>query len=168
MPRDIAAEIAALREMTVPELRAKYLEVFGEEPRSKHRVHLFHRVAWRIQALEEGGLSERAKERAQELACEADLRVVPPRGAFGSTPPPPAGKGPQPSPAPIRDWRLPMPGSCLRKEYRGQILVVQVLERGFEFNGRPFRSLSGVAKTITGTHLNGYSFFGLARGKRNQ
>ena len=65
--------------MTMGELRGKYLEVFGEETRSYHKAFLRKRIAWRLQALAEGGLSERARRRAGELANDADLRLRAPR-----------------------------------------------------------------------------------------
>lgn len=77
----IGQQIAGLERMTVGQLQAKYAEVFGEPARSGNRQWLFRRVAWRIQAMAEGDLSERARERARELARDADLRVRPPTGA---------------------------------------------------------------------------------------
>ncbi len=70
-------EIDELRGMTVGQLREKHLGVFGEESRSNHKQFLFRRIAWRIQALAEGGLSERARRRALEIANDADLRIQP-------------------------------------------------------------------------------------------
>lgn len=61
--------------MTVGQLRQEHIEVFGEESRSNHKQLLFRRIAWRIQALAEGGLSERARRRAMEIANDADLRI---------------------------------------------------------------------------------------------
>lgn len=78
----VQKEIEALRHMTVSQLRRKHAEVFGEETRSHHKQHLFRRIAWRIQALAEGGLSERARRRALEIANDADLRVRAPKTAF--------------------------------------------------------------------------------------
>ena len=69
--------------MTVGQLRQKYLEVFGEESRSNHKQFLFRRIAWRIQAMAEGGLSERARRRALEIANDADLRIRAPKTRFG-------------------------------------------------------------------------------------
>ena len=77
---DIDREIRALKKLTTRELQAKYAEVFGEGTSSNHRVWLIKRIAWRLQALAEGDLSERARQRAAELACDADLRLNPPRG----------------------------------------------------------------------------------------
>lgn len=69
----IQAQIEALRRMTVRELRGRYHEVFGEESRSNHKQFLFRRIAWRLQADAEGGLSERARQRAMEIANDGDL-----------------------------------------------------------------------------------------------
>ena len=59
------------------------------------------------------------------------------------------------------DKRLPMPGTILVRQYAGQTLQVQVLERGFEYDGQNYKSLTAVTKRITGRHWNGYHFFGL-------
>src|SRR5688572_31223637 len=78
--------IAALGRMTVTQLRQKYLEVFGEPSRSGNRDFLFKRVAWRVQSLAEGGLSERARRRAEELARDADIRTTIPRSPTTTAP----------------------------------------------------------------------------------
>jgi len=65
--------------MTVPELREQYREVFGEETRSRHEEFLWMQVAWRIQANEQGDLSERARNRTAGLANDAEVRLLPPR-----------------------------------------------------------------------------------------
>ncbi len=75
----IRKEIEALRHLTTARLKEKYREVFGEESRSSHKQFLFRRVAWRIQANAWGGLSERAKRRALEIANDADLRIRAPK-----------------------------------------------------------------------------------------
>jgi hypothetical protein len=76
-------EIDELSRMTVAQLRQRYIEAFGEESQSNHKQFLFRRIAWRIQALAEGGLSERAHRRALEIANDADLRIRAPRTKFG-------------------------------------------------------------------------------------
>jgi hypothetical protein len=78
MPLNLAQEIAALQRMTPKELRDQYALVFDEATNANNRVWLVRRIAWRLQALAEGDLSERAKARAAELAREADLRLIPP------------------------------------------------------------------------------------------
>src|SRR3954467_2564281 len=75
----IEQTVAALRRMTPAQLRAKYLEVFGEPTRSGNKEFLFKRLAWRIQSLAEGTLSDRARRRAEELARDADVRTTLPR-----------------------------------------------------------------------------------------
>jgi hypothetical protein len=75
----VDAQLEALETMTVTQLRARYAEVFGEQTTSGNRQWLYRRVAWRIQALAYGGLSERARQRAAELARDADVRVTAPR-----------------------------------------------------------------------------------------
>src|SRR5262252_8603944 len=77
----IRQQLEELKRMTVRQLRQKHVEVFGEESRSNHKQFLFRRIAWRIQALAEGGLSERARRRAMELANDADLRIRAPKCA---------------------------------------------------------------------------------------
>ena len=82
MDTAILTEIESLRRATLAALREKYRGVFQEETRSRHREHRFRRIAWRLQALAEGDLSERARGRAYEIARDADLRAVAPRDFF--------------------------------------------------------------------------------------
>ena len=72
-------EIQGLSRLTVGQLREKYLDVFGEETRARHKVYLRKRIAWRLQALAEGDLSKHVRRRAEELAADADLRLRAPR-----------------------------------------------------------------------------------------
>src|SRR5690606_36159725 len=76
----IEKDLAALKDMSPKQLRQQYAELYGDPSRSGNRQWLIRRCAWRIQALAEGGLSERAERRAKELARDQDLRVIPPRG----------------------------------------------------------------------------------------
>src|SRR5580698_7730401 len=78
----VLMEVESLRRAIHAGLRTKYQEVFREETRSRHREHLFRRIAWRLQALAEGDLSERARGRAHQIAQDADLRKVAPQGFF--------------------------------------------------------------------------------------
>jgi hypothetical protein len=64
------------------------------------------------------------------------------------------------------DARLPMPGSLIVRKYKDQTLVVKVLDDGFEYEGRRFKSLSAIAGEVTGTRWNGFAFFGLDREAR--
>ena len=80
MDNAVLMEIEKLRRASLASLREKFREVFQEEARTRHREHLFRRIAWRLQALAEGDLTERARARANEIAQDADLRKVAPRG----------------------------------------------------------------------------------------
>lgn len=162
-PINIAAEVKALKRMTVKNLHARYAEVFGEASRSFSREHLIKRIAWRIQALREGDLSERARQRARELANDADIRIRAPAESIS-----PEDNRPTvilPFHVPI-DERLPMPGTLLTREYKGTRILVRVLSNGFDFEGDVYRSLSAIAKKITGAHWNGFHFFGLPKPRK--
>src|SRR5215467_1099528 len=80
-------DLSALQRMTTSDLRRRYAEVFGDQPSTWNRVWMLKRIAWRLQALAEGGLSERARRRAEELANDADLRLNPPAPAKQTTTP---------------------------------------------------------------------------------
>lgn len=160
---NVAQEVAALRQMTTGELVRKYTEVFGEECRSRHKRYLFRRIAWRLQANAEGGLSERARQRAAELANDAEVRVTPPREkrtafVYDST----AVTNPTTD---GRDSRLPPPGHWIERTYKGRTICVLVVADGFEYEGQRYKSLSAIAKVVTGSHVNGFQFFRLWRNK---
>ncbi len=159
MQLNIAKEVAALRRLTTKQLRDKYGELFQEPTLANNRAWLVKRLAWRLQALAEGGLSERARQRAAELVNEADLRLLPPKES------PVAEAADQTCTRTLRnqaDDRLPPPGSILTRVYKGETLQVHVRADGFEFEGQFYGSLSAVAKAITGAHCNGFLFFRLS------
>lgn len=81
MALNIRREVSAMQRMTVKQLRERYKDVFGEACRSNHKQWLVKRIAWRLQANDEGDLSERALRRAAELANDADLRMKAPVGS---------------------------------------------------------------------------------------
>jgi hypothetical protein len=152
---NIVNEVATLERLTVGQLRQRFAELFGEATQASNRAWLVKRIAWRMQALAEGDLSERARRRAAELARDADLRLNPPQRKTTATT---ATSEPVCLAAPV-DPRLPPPGTILARPYKGQLVQVQVLTDGFAYAGRVFPSLSAVAKAITGSHTNGYHFF---------
>jgi hypothetical protein len=156
MLENLAAEIAALPRLRVSELRLRFAEVCGEPTPSHNKVWLVKRIAWRLQAKAEGDLSERACRRAEELIADTDLRL--------SAPPADADTAKDEKLATLRipvDDRLPRPGTVLTRRYKGRTLQVEVLEHGFAFEGKTYRSLSAVAKAVTGAHCSGHFFFGL-------
>jgi len=150
---NIVNEVAALRRLSVAQLRQRFAELFGEASNASNRTWLTKRIVWRMQALAEGDLSERARQRAAQLARDADLRLNAPQKKANSTTTQPVSIA-----API-DQRLPPPGTILTRPYKGQLVQVQVLTDGFAYAGRIYPSLSAVAKTITGSHTNGFHFF---------
>lgn len=153
-------ELAALDNMSVGQLRERYQEVFGEIARTRNKQFLRKRVAWRIQAIAEGDLSERAKARAAEIANDADLRIRAPRRIATTLEPERTVTATIQS---ERDPRLPLPGTVLKRKYKGQILRTMVLASGFEYNGEVYESLSALATHITGTRWNGFQFWGINR-----
>jgi hypothetical protein len=153
MQLNIVNEVAALQGLTIGQLRQRFAELFGEATLASNRSWLIKRIAWRLQALAEGDLSERARRRAAELARDADLRLNPPRSQTTTVAPEPVILT-----APV-DPRLPPPGTILTRPYKGQQLHVQVLTEGFAYAGHVYASLSAVAKAITGSHTNGFHFF---------
>ena len=159
MPPHVATEIAALPRLRVSELRAKFAAVFGDETPSHNKVWLVKRIAWRLQALAEGDLSERARQRAAELIAGADLRLSAPRAGAARLDTVPAQTPTLRMPT---DDRL-RPGTILTRRYKGRTLQVEIREHGFAFDGQVYRSLSAVAKTVTGSHCSGHFFFGLAK-----
>jgi Protein of unknown function (DUF2924) len=161
MQQNLEKEVARFRQMAVTELRARYAELFGEPTGVTNKGWLCKRLAWRLQARAEGDLSERARRRASELACDADLRLLPPRQ--------PHAQSLEPSKALAvmmaqdrPDPRLPPPGTMLVRKYRSESLQVKILPEGFEYQGESYPSLSAVAKAITGSHCNGFLFFRLS------
>ena len=159
MDTAVLREMESLRRASIADLRKKYQEVFQEETRCTHREHLFRRIAWRLQALAEGDLSERARGRAHQIAQDSDLRINAPRDFFTG-----GGERVQTTGDQNRrqqDRRLPLPGALLTREWKGRTIVVEVLAKGFRYENRSYSSLSAIATALTGTRWNGLAFFGL-------
>jgi DUF2924 family protein len=154
---DVYGQIAELGRMQIAELRERYQKVFGQQTTTAHKQHLVRRIAWRLQALAEGDLSERAYRRALKIADDQDLRVNVPARVTQSARTAARRKPIQP------DLRRPRPGSVLTRVFRGQTIEVKVLEDGFHYQGQRYGSLSAVARAATGTRWNGVVFFGLGK-----
>lgn len=162
MEKSMLREIHRLREMTVGELRLEWERLYGEPTRSRNRDYLWRRLAWRVQELAHGGLSDRAKQRIEELAPDDFIRARTPAVA--------AEEGPQvvpeAQPRTRRDPRLPAPGTVIVREYRGRELRLLVLDDGFELDGVRYGSLSEAARAATGSHWNGKLFWGIVQRKQ--
>lgn len=187
MPLNVQRELVRLRRLGPTELREIYADLYGEPTRSGNKDYLVKRIVWRLQAREQGTLPERARRYALEIADDADLNLRPrnprnprnprkgprPRkdGNADTIPSPPLrltdtqSSVPEPLRLPKRhhDPRLPLPGGTIVREYKGRTHEVTVLENGFEYDGEHYRSLTAVAKQITGTHWNGFGFFNLSQ-----
>ena len=159
MKHELKRQLARLRTLGLSELREAHLDAFGEPTRSGNKDFLAKRIAWRLQSLAEGGLSERARQRAAELARDADLRVTVPRApAFTD-----ASATSKHQTAFTGGDGMPPPGSVLTRTYQGKDIVVTVLPKGFEYDGVVYRSLTAIARAVTGSHWNGRLFFGLGK-----
>lgn len=169
--RSVSEDLKALDRMNLKELQAKFLLLYGVETHSKNPTFLRKKLAWKIQELREGGLSEDAKARLEALMPKGPLRKQA-NGRLGTAPPVSVEPPPvvetaiqmalQPAARAVpRDPRLPEVGSTIRRVVSGEAHEVKVLEQGFTYRGETFRSLSAIAKAITGTAWNGYLFFGL-------
>jgi hypothetical protein len=163
MDPNVIGRIEALQRLNIPALRKRYQALFGEESKSSNKQFLFRRLCWRLQANEEGDLSERARRRAAEIADDRDLRVRAP-GEFRAR----SDSGPSvvDRTGPPVDRRLPGPGTLLTRRLGDRQIVVKVLKDGFEYESRRYGSLSAIAREVTGTRWNGLLFFGLAE-RRN-
>ena len=156
MHTELDQRIDQLRHMTTAQLQLKYRELFGQPSHSNHKNYLFRRVAWRMQALAEGGLSERARQHAREIVTDADLRLCAPKQRIETQPAVRVANASR-----QLDPRVPPPGTQLIKRYKDKTLAVTVLEDGYQYGERVYKSLSAIARQVTGTQWNGYLFFGL-------
>jgi hypothetical protein len=137
----VLAQIAALKTKSTPELRDMWRELFGKEPPALARRYLEDRLAYQLQVLRYGGVSNRARRKLDALVDQLEPRA-----------------------ARRRDPGRPIAGTQLRRQWQGSECVVTVREHDFEYNGRSYRSLSAVARAITNTRWNGWLFFGLKSG----
>ena len=149
--KTIVETIAELRALPMPDLVARYTEVCGRAPRVKNRAVLWKRIAHTLQTRALGGLSKLAKAKLEALMAE--IRI--PAAEGGATLRVPARR---PS-----DDQNPMPGSVLVRTWKGRELLVKVLDTGFEYEGVSYKSLTAVARAITGAAWNGRLFFGLTK-----
>ncbi len=159
MKLNINREVACMKAMPTAELKERFEDVCGRPPRSHNREWMIKKIAWRLQADVEGDLPERVRLRALGMADDADLRVRPSRD-FGKK----VATADEQTSLPNledRDPRLPPPGETITKTYKRQTLTVLVRQNDFEFNGDVYKSLTAIANAVTGSHVNGFAFFGL-------
>ena len=143
----VVAQLAALRRMSVVELKQRWETLFGTPAPNNSRSYLEVRLGNRIQELMLGGLSRDTRRVLDLLVKELEGKNT--RKAI------------------MTDPRKPIPGTRLLREWDGAEHSVTVLRDGFDWQGRKFKSLSAVARAITGTQWNGYRFFGLREAGRD-
>jgi hypothetical protein len=141
MPDPVLTQLAALKGATAPALKAKWRALFDTEPPPYNRRFLESRLAYRIQELAYGGLKKETVERLRILAKQYD-------GKPGNR-------------SKSRSDPLPIAGTRLVREWQGAQYSVTIQTDDFEFQGRPYKSLSAIAREITGVRWNGWVFFGL-------
>jgi hypothetical protein len=154
--------IERLAQMRPQELQRLRKEMFGSDLPSSNSEQLRRRIAYRLQEEREGGLPASARQHALAIAGQVSSRMRVRVKATG------ADSIPHSTVAALvsdHDPRLPMPGSVIVKEHRGRTIIVHALDEGFEYDGRRFSSLSAIAREVTGTHWNGFAFFGMAKGR---
>jgi hypothetical protein len=142
-PADVLGRLAALKSAPAADLQAQWRELFGKEAPPHNRAFLQSRLAYRIQELAYGGLKPETLRRLEALGEQLD--------------------GGNPTKRRIRAEERPVPGTKLVRNYRGIEHTVTVRRDGYEWQGRPYQSLSAIARAITGTRWNGRMFFGLDR-----
>jgi hypothetical protein len=140
-PAELSQKLAALNDLTAPQLRAEWRRLYRGQPPRLSRDLLVRSIAYRIQELAHGGLSKATRRKLLALT-----KVLQSNGSI------------EPDDGPnLR------PGARLVREWRGRTHTVQVTEDGFEYDGKPYSSLSKIAHVITGAHWSGPRFFGLNR-----
>lgn len=157
MDKCINNQIEGLKDMPLLELQEKYKKMFNaKETPCDNKVFLLRRIAYRLQEIKYGSLSKTTKNKIAELIAKYDpinnkaLRptVISAGKEFNSLPL-------------LRDKRLPIPGTAITKKYKGKFIQVKVLEKGFEYDNKYYKSLSSIAFKITQSRWNGYNFFNL-------
>jgi hypothetical protein len=141
MTASVVARVAALKTTTTPNLKAMWRQLFETEPPPYNRRFLESRLAYRIQELVYGGLKAETVKRLKAIAEDLD------------------GGDPARRRRPAKD--RPIAGTRLIREWQGIEHCVTVRDDGYEYQGRPYQSLSALARIITGTRWNGWVFFGL-------
>ena len=148
MSNSVLKQIADLKNLKHEELRRLYITLHGVEPPVYNRNFIMKRLAYRLQEIAFGGLSKVAHDKMDAVLKRHDYdeNGMPAAGASRSS----------------RKKDAPVIGSKLVREWNGRRYEVTALRDGFEYDGRKYRSLSAIAKAITGTHWNGRAFFGVA------
>lgn len=147
MSESMLRQIAELQMLSTEQLWERWRALLGTEPPHYQREFLIRRLAYRIQEIVHGGLSNTSRQLIAEIVGEQNSTRSTHTRQSTRTP------------------SRPLPGTRLIREWNGQRYEVTVTAAGFEFAGKPYHSLSAIATAITGTHWNGRRFFGLPSSK---
>lgn len=142
----IMRQIRELQDKSFAELKQLWQDYYQDEPPPYRRGFMARALAYRIQELTYGGLSGNAEKRLTQLIAEAKGSKIKRR---------------------LAPAKIPVAGTRLVREWRGERHEIVVLSNGFEYAGRRWNSLTAIARQITGTHWNGPVFFGLRREQEN-
>lgn len=137
----VVRQIAELKSLSITDLKAKWQVMFGTPAPLYNRRFIASRLAYRIQELAYGGLKPETIKRLEELGEELDGGRADVRKRSANL--------------------LPITGTRLLREWHGVEHTVTVTDTGFDYLGQPYTSLSAIARRITGTRWNGWTFFGL-------
>lgn len=150
------SDIMTLKKASLSEIQAQYKELFASDAPCANKPYLIKKIAYRLQEMTCGCLSDEAKTQIIELIEKYDPinnKALRPQVVS-------AGKSVVSIPF-MRDKRLPIPGTIIHKKYKGRDIHVKVLDKGFEYKDKYYRSLTAIAFELTGAHWNGFSFFSL-------
>lgn len=148
-PQSVLNQINQLYNLSIKELKAKYLEFWPEDAPASNKAHLIRQIAYKLQEDAFGTLPEAAKTKLETL--KTDLNPIQK-----------LGQNPSPQPRKAKPGKhIPLPGTTITKLYKGNSISIKVTPTGFEFNGKEYKSLSRIAKEISGVHQSGFVFFGL-------
>lgn len=143
--------IDKLKHASTKELESQYAKLFGTHPSSINQLFLNRNIAHKLQENEAGGFPTELATKIHRLTQELNpINMTCLRSSRSSI------KKQQ-----TRDHRLPIPGTIITKKYKDLLMEVKVLDTGFEYKGRTYRTLTKIAEEITGSHWSGFNFFNL-------
>ena len=154
MKNGVLAQITQLETLCFDELKARWRDLYGTEPPSYNRTHIVRRLAYRLQELHFGGVGESTRAQLREHIEREGLDAETERAARLTRR--------------QRKNGVPVVGTRIVRGWHGRRYEVTVAHGGFEFEGQRYRSLSAIARAITGTRWNGPAFFGLRKPEREK
>jgi hypothetical protein len=157
MEENISEQILSLLSATLPEIQEQHEALFNvAKAPCANKPYLIKKIAYKLQETAYGGLSDETKMQIIDFIEKYDPinnKALRPQVVS-------AGKNVVSIPF-MRDKRLPIPGTAIHKKYKGQDIHVKVLDKGFEYKDKYYKSLTAIVLELTGAHWNGFSFFNL-------